>query len=457
MLIRLTLDNVLSFNTEQEILLTPGKNRNHLHHIIKGEKARDIDILKAAVIYGANASGKSNLIKALALMQRIVLHGDSDTIVYDHFKLDGLAKDRASKLEVEFYINGRYFAYGFTFTRTKIESEWLYTFNKEKDFKIFERTTKGKDVTVTFENLKLSNRELNNLEFIGTLTKPAECFLHSLNNSNVDNLNGIDLLKDAYKWFSDSLTIIFPNTKFGGLEANIASNQTYKILFEWALDYFDTAIEGIESTEVDFYSSDVDLPKILKEQIQSDLKIGESGMITAMNNLRFLIMKNDKGDISASKIMTQRSAVNMDRKKINFEISEESDGTQRIMDFIPAIAELQKDYQVFLIDEIERSLHVNLVSRFISMFFEHTKDVKSQLIVTTHESQLMDQSIIRKDEVWFVEKNKKGESELKSLEEFVIRKDLDIMKSYLHDRFGAVPKFNSHKIVPMFGLLTNEN
>ncbi len=253
------------------------------------------------------------------------------------------------------------------------------------------------------------------------------------------------------------MTIIFPNTNFGGLEANIASNQTYKVLFEWALDYFDTAIEGIESTDVDFTSSDVDLPKILKEQIQNDLKIGESGIITAMNNLRFLIMKNSSGEISASKIMTQRSTTNMDGKKINFEISEESDGTQRILDFIPAIAELQKDYQVFLIDEIERSLHVNLVSRFISMFFDHTKGVKSQLIVTTHESQLMDQSLIRKDEVWFVEKNKKGESQLKSLEEFVIRKDLDIMKSYLNERFGAVPKFKSNKIVPIFEPLTNEN
>jgi AAA15 family ATPase/GTPase len=449
MLIRLTIGNVLSFNTEQEILLTPGKNRNHVHHIIKGEKARDIDILKAAVIYGANASGKSNLIKALALMKRIVLHGGGDTIVYDHFKLDGLSKDRASKLEVEFYINGKYFAYGFTFTKTHIASEWLYTFNKEKDFMVFERTTNGKEVTVTFDNLKLSNKELNNLEFTGSLTKPAECFLHALNNSNVDNLHGIDLLKDAYKWFSDSLTIIFPHTKFGGLEANIALNQTFRDLFEWALDYFDTAIEGIESTEVDFSSSDVDLPKMVKEQIQNDMKIGESGMITAMNNLRFLIMKDAKGDISASKIMTQRSAVNMDGRKINFEISEESDGTQRIMDFIPAIAELQKDDQVFVIDEIERSLHVNLVRKFLSMFFERTQGVKSQLIVTSHESQLMDQDLIRKDEIWLVEKNEKGESEFKSIEDFTVRKDLDIMKAYLQNRFGAVPNFSSMKPEPI--------
>ena len=449
MLIRLTVDNVLSFNTEQEILLTPGKNRNHTHHIIKGEKARDIDILKAAVVYGANASGKSNLIKALALMQSIVVHGDSDTIVYDHFKLDGLAKDRASKLEVEFYNNGRYFAYGFTFTKTSIVTEWLYTFNKEKDYKIFERTTKGKEVKVAFDNLRLSNKELNNLEFIGSLTRPAECFLHALNISNVENLQGIDLLKDAYKWFSDSLTIIFPNTKFGGLEANIASNQTFKNLFEWALDYFDTAIEGIESTEVEFFSNDVDLPKIFKDQIQKDLKIGDSGILTDMNKLRFLIMKDDKGDISTSKIMTQRSTTNMDGEKINFEISEESDGTQRIMDFIPAIAELRKDDQVFVIDEIERSLHVNLVRKFLSMFFERTQGVKSQLIVTSHESQLMDQDLIRKDEIWLIEKNERGESELKSIEDFTVRKDLDIMKAYLQNRFGAVPHFSSRKPEPI--------
>lgn len=449
MLIRLTIDNVLSFNSEQEILLTPGKNRNHNHHIIKGEKARDVDILKAAVIYGANASGKSNLIKALALIQRIVLHGDSDTIVYDQFKLESQAKDRDSKLEVEFYIDSRYYAYGFTFNRTMIVSEWLYAFNKEKDFKIFERITKGKEVTVSFDNLKLSSKEIHNLEFIGSLTKPAECFLHALNSSNVENLKGIGPLKDAYRWFSDSLTIIFPESKYGSLESNITTNQFFKTLFEWALDYFDTGIKGIQSTDVDFWSSEVELPKRLKEQIQKDLKIGDSGIVTALNQLRFLIKKEADGEISALKLMTQRKIEGKDGAMVNFEISEESDGTQRIMDFIPAIAELQKDYQVFVVDEIERSLHVNLVKKFLSMFFERTRGVKSQLIFTSHESQLMDQDLIRKDEIWFVEKNKKGESELKSLEDFTVRKDLDIMKAYLQNRFGAVPHFSSKKPEPI--------
>ena len=449
MLIRITIDNVLSFNSEQEILFIPGKNRNHAHHIIKGEKARDVDILKAAVIYGANASGKSNLIKALALMQRIVMHGDSDTIQYDRFKLDSTAEKRLSKLEVEFHIKGVNYAYGFTFDKLQVKSEWLYYFNKEKDYKVFERTTEGRDVSVTFDNLKLSNRELDNLEFVGTITKPAECFLHALNNSNVDKLKGIDMIKDAYRWFADSLTIIFPESKYGSLESNIATNQSFKSLFEWALDYFDTGITGIQSTEVDFWSSEVELPKRLKEQIQKDLKIGDSGIVTALNQLRFLIKKEANGDISASKLMTQRKMEGKGADLVNFEISEESDGTQRIMDFIPAIAELQKDDQVFVIDEIERSLHCNLVKQFLAMFFERTKGVKSQLIVTSHESQLMDQDLIRKDEIWLVEKNKSGESELKSIEDFNVRKDLDIMKAYLQDRFGAVPHFSTDKPIPV--------
>jgi AAA15 family ATPase/GTPase len=449
MLIRLTVDNVLSFNTEQEILLTPGKNRNHNHHIIKGEKARDVDILKAAVIYGANASGKSNLIKALALMQRIVLHGDSDTILYDKFKLNSTSENRSSKIEVEFLINGVNYAYGFAFDKLQVKSEWLYFFNKEKDYKVFERTTEGRDVSVTFDNLKLSNKELNNLEFVGTITKPAECFLHALNNSNVDKIKGIDMIKDAYKWFSESLTIIFPESKYGSLESNIATNESFKVLFEWALDYFDTGIKGIQSTDVDFWSSEVELPKRLKEQIQKDLKIGDSGIVAALNQLRFLIKKESNGDISASKLRTQRKKDGKIEDLVNFEINEESDGTQRIMDFIPAIAELRKDDQVFVIDEIERSLHVNLVRKFLSMFFERTQGVKSQLIVTSHESQLMDQNLIRKDEIWLVEKNERGESELKSIEDFTVRKDLDIMKAYLQNRFGAVPHFSSIKPEPI--------
>ncbi|MFT6334295.1 MAG: AAA15 family ATPase/GTPase [Halioglobus sp.] len=456
MIIRFTVDNVLSFNSEQELLLIPGKNRNHSDHVIKKNKSRDVDILKSAIIYGANASGKTNLIKAIYLMKQILLHGERDTILYDKFKLDGLAGDRPSKVEMEFNINEINYAYGFTFTHNQIETEWLYYFNKEKDFKIFDRKTTGKQVEVTFDNLKLKKKEMDNLAFMGRITKPAECFLHSLISSNVDDMEGINMLKDAYSWFTDSLTIIFPNSRFGGLEVGLDTDKSFADLFQWALEYFGTSIKGLEQTDVDFFSSDVDLPKFIKEEIQSSSKVGEKGLFTGMDNLRYKFEKMPNGDISASKLMTKHTTQNMNDAFVNFEMNDESDGTQRIMDFIPAIAELTKHNRVFIIDEIERSLHVNLVVKIMTMFYEFTVGKRSQLIVTTHESALLDQDLVRKDEVWFVDKNKNGESEIRSLAEYNVRKDLDIRSGYLHGRFGAIPKFYNTTPNPLINIAADE-
>lgn len=456
MLIRFSVDNVLSFNSEQELFLIPGKNRNLSHHVIKKNKSRDVDILKSAIIYGANAGGKSNLIKAIYLMKQILLHGERDTILYNKFKLDGLASGRPSKLEMEFNINERNYAYGFTFTHNEIKTEWLYSFNKEKDFKIFDRKTTEKQVEVTFDNLKVNKKELDNLTFMGRITKPAECFLHSLIGSNVDGMEGIDMLKDAYSWFTESLTIIFPNSRFGDLEVGLDTDKSFADLFQWALEYFGTSIKGLEQTDVDFFSSDVDLPKFIKEEIQSTSKVGETGLITAMDNLRYKFKKLSNGEISATKLMTKHSTQNMNDNFVNFEMNDESDGTQRIMDFIPAIAELTKHNRVFIIDEIERSLHVNLVIKIMTMFYEFTKDKRSQLLVTTHETALLDQDLVRKDEVWFVDKNKNGESELRSLSEYNVRKDLDIRSGYLHGRFGAIPKFYNTTPNPLLNVVRDE-
>lgn len=457
MLIRFSVDNVLSFNSEQELLLIPGKNRNLGHHVIKKKKSRDVDILKSAVIYGANASGKSNLIKAIYLMKEILLRGERDTILYNKFKLDGLASNRPSKLEVEFNVKGKNYAYGFTFHHNQIETEWLYYFNKEKDFKIFERKTTGRQVEVSFDNLKVNKRVLDNLAFMGRITKPAECFLHSLISSNVDEMEGIDMLKDAYSWFKDSLTIIFPNTRYEGLELGLDVDDEFASLFQWALEYFGTSIKGLEQTEVDFFSSDVDLPKFIKEEIQSSSKVGDMGLLTTMDNLRYKIKKLPNGEVFATKIMTKHSTRNMPVDFVNFEMNDESDGTQRIMDFIPAIAELTKDDRVFIIDEIERSLHVNLVKKIMTMFYEFTATTRSQLLVTTHESALLDQDLVRKDEIWFVDKNRDGESEIRSLAEYNVRKDLDIRSGYLNGRFGAIPRFYNTTPNPLISVVTDES
>ena len=142
----------------------------------------------------------------------------------------------------------------------------------------------------------------------------------------------------------------------------------------------------------------------------------------------------------ALKLISKHKLKNSD-EEIDFQIHEESDGTQRILDLLPALVSLINHDRIFVIDELDRSLHPLLIKEFTELFLEHSQKQKSQLIVTTHDATLLDLKTLRKDEIWFIEKNQSGESQLYSLEEFRIRYDKNIKKDYLKGRYGAIPIF----------------
>ena len=125
-----------------------------------------------------------------------------------------------------------------------------------------------------------------------------------------------------------------------------------------------------------------------------------------------------------------------------FEYSDESDGTQRLFDLIP-IYLAQKQNRVIMIDEIDRSLHTNLTRKFLEMFFAVAKDNESQLIATTHDSNLLDLDLLRQDEIWFVERKPDHSSYIYSLNKFKERFDKKIEKDYLIGRYGAIPVFEN--------------
>jgi len=440
MLIRASIENFLSFNEKAEILLTPGKTRNFKHHIHKGQKYNDIDILKSSIFLGANASGKSNLIKAIHFAKKMITNGSNSNegIEYNKFKLDSKSETKNSKIELEFKYKDEYYAYGFEFNYNEITEEWLYRINKVNEHKIFERFTVNDEVVISFGNVNISKNDIKRLVFIGQDTNVNELFLHSSNKRNIKNIEGIDSILNSYEWFENVLTVIFPDSKFAGMEINIDSDKDLKEVYKWFLTEFKTGIAGLETIKVDFFSNEVLLPKKLKNDIAKDLKIGERAIISSMDDIRYTLSKVSGGDIEAMKLMTKHKLKNKN-KFIKFEITEESDGTQRIMDLIPALMELSREGKVFLIDEIERSLHPNLSYKMFELFFNESSGISSQLICTTHEDNYLNLKLFRKDEIWFVKKNRYGESSAYSLEEFKPRKDKDIRTGYLNGRFGAVP------------------
>jgi AAA15 family ATPase/GTPase len=448
MLIRFSIENFLSFNARTEFSMLPSKSRNHIHHLIKPRTRTDIGLLKAAVIYGANASGKSNMVKALDFTREFVLRGTSSEtkkIDFKSFRLDKDSIKKTSRIEIEIKHRKKNYAYGFVFDKDNIYEEWLFEINKNSEKIIFERKEgKAQKPIISFDGIKFENStEEQFLTFTAAGTRKNQLFLTECRVRNVKaNVKNISDILNVIDWFQNSLKVIFPNSKFAGLEFELKESQDISIIFHEFLNYFNTGIKGIELFDVEF-DKIKDIPEEIKKDILSDISENTKAFITSPeNNITYAITKNKSAELKVFKMMTSHDVKGSEKPEF-FEISDESDGSQRIIDLIPIMMDLMKSDNVFVIDEIDRSLHPNLTYDFIDLFLSKSENIQSQLIVTTHESSLLNQKIIRKDEIWFVVKDKFGASSFYSLEEFKMRFDKEIRKDYLLGRFKAIPVFGS--------------
>ena len=149
-----------------------------------------------------------------------------------------------------------------------------------------------------------------------------------------------------------------------------------------------------------------------------------------------IIVVEEDGEVFVKQLKTEHQAG--ETNIVDFDIEEESDGTIRLLDFVPAFRDLVGEEKVFIIDEIERSIHPLLIKELVKKFSVDSK-TKGQLIFSTHESNLLDQNLFRQDEIWFVEKDKSGKTDLYPLSDFKIHNTIDIRKGYLAGRYGSIP------------------
>lgn len=444
MLIRVFSSNILSFDSEIEFSLIPGKGSNKSEHVVRSESRNDIPVLKTGIIYGANASGKSNLIKAVALIQSMAtknLPSTNKEIPVEFFKL----RDKVggfSKIEVEIKVGDYNYAYGVKFNKEVIAEEWLYQINKRTEKKIFERKSTKKETSLDFDGVKFKNKDDELFaQFVGRGTAQNKTFLKECFDRN---LNFISQVNDVYRWFSDKLKVFFPRTRFKGIEFHLDSDKDLSESMSKFLKHFDTGVSDLIKTEINYETDIKELPPELINDIIIDLEKSKRAVIGSLDNRKsFAFEKDKKGNIKAYKLVTTH--LNKAGKDVIFEMDEESDGTRRLIDFIPMLVDLGKNDSTYLIDEIDRSMHPILTKGILDYFLNQLKKSKGQLIATTHESNLLDLDLLRKDEIWFVEKNKSGSSNFYSLLEFKPRADKDIKKGYLNGRFGAIPFLSNPK------------
>lgn len=445
MLIRFTIENFLSFKEKQIFSMLPGKGTLKSNH--KSKRIKGVSALKTAVLFGANASGKSNLIKAIEFGKELVLKGTKaeQPIIYDVFKLDKKFTKGNTYVEYEIQHKGKNYAYGFILNSKEIVDEWLFETNKTTETKIFERSnTNNFDLNFLFKKNK-KEKEKQFIEFTAKGTPRNQLFLNQIRNTNItDNVTEISDLLNVIDWFQNALTVIYPSSKNIGKKFELLKDTNLQQLFTEMLDYFDTGIDGIDFKNIGF--DKIQVPDEVKEEISNDLLSDKSEknnvfLSNPQDDKYYIISKTNDNQLEAKLLKTKHKVKGGSYEL--FDLVDESDGTRRIMDLIPLIIDFFKGGNVFIIDEIERSLHPNLVKDLFDFILNKCDNVNSQIIVTSHEATLLTQKLLRKDEVWFAVKNKYGATNLHSLEEYNIRFDKEIMKDYLLGRYKGVPKLGN--------------
>lgn len=433
MLIRFRVQNFLSFREEAEFSMVAGKVQQHPEQVVSGRNRCGVDLLRAAMIYGANASGKSNLVKAVAFARNMIVNGvrAKSAIPRKPFKLDAACSTTPSRFEFEIQYKGKIFVYGFVLDSKRIYNEWLLEIRPASEKMLFRRTASTDDADVESKiefGIKVGRKERDLLELVALKTPPNRLFLQESIESN------LKYFEEVYEWFDDVLVIIYPSS-FHTL-APILSGDTHQFgdTLIGYLERFDTGVCGYSLQSVGDPASE--LPEVLLDELKQSIRDDGGSSIVTSDGRRYFV-KKEAEQLEVFKLLLSHRDKSC-ALDVMFEMEDESDGTLRLLDLIPMLFPTRNGRNaVVMIDELDRSLHPHLSYNFVSAFLQ--ADAEKQMIVTTHEASLLDLDLIRRDEIWFVEKDQQGASSVYSLEEFAPRYDKDIRKGYLLGRFGAIP------------------
>jgi AAA15 family ATPase/GTPase len=436
MLIRFVVDNVFSFGEQREFNMLPNTKLKTLQY--HKYNFTNFEVLKLSAIYGANGAGKSNLISALRLLQLVVTMENIPTkLKNSRFKFQKNIKSSKQTLGIEFIQDSTSFLYGIELDNNTILTEELYEsgLGLREDKLIYERKTKKGITKVTFseEFEKDEKSKILKEVLLQEFIKPNKPILKLI--SHRDN-KYLSLAKKAYEWFSETLTIITPDSKAAALAHLLDVDENLQNYAQDIMCSFSIGITGLSSKkdrleDLIRKDSEIEFDKLIKK-----LEESPNQMIGLRKNGEEIIIVKEDNDVFVKKL--QLNHIGKGNVIAKFDINEESDGTIRLLDFIPAFKGLVNQNQVFVIDEIERSLHPILIKELIKKFADD-ENTKGQLIFTTHESNLLDQNIFRQDEIWFAEKDKNGCTDIYSLSDFKEHKTIDIQKGYLNGRYGSIP------------------
>ena len=443
MIVQFIVDNFLSFGNRQEFSFFAGKTRAHQGRV---EQVQGKNLLKFAAVFGANASGKSNLAKAMAFMDTTIERGKLPSSCFQSYcRTNEKNAERPSYFETVLVLNKTFYSYGFEAVLSKgsMTSEWLIQLGLDgAEIPLFSRDLIAGKTDIAWNIPEQSKQRLS--VYAEDLRKDQSALLLSMMNMGkkelYNDLPELSILRDIFLWFSSSFNASRPFEPITRGNRYFIDEKLRELTL--LLKGFDTDVQEIEKVAVQIVDIPTNMSRAVEEAKQDiqktfaeDPKTEEVGILLRDPQSFLCISKNKNEDGFLIKKISFRHSDNQ-----MYSIGEESDGTIRIMDLAEVL--LTTEPRVFVIDELDRCLHPQLSYRFIQRVLAHITKNPIQVIVTSHESRLLDLDLLRRDEIWFVEK-RKGESSLYSLEEFNERIDRKIDKAYLDGRYGGVPLFEA--------------
>lgn len=416
MLISFTMNNFKSFKESTTLSAETGERLSKFKETNTLSKG-DITVLKNIMIFGPNGSGKSNLIDGLKTMRSMITYPVSSIsrkLPANNFKLDDSSQEKDTSFEAIFEINDTVYKYSYTFNQSEITSEELDILAKN-DWKVY-FSRKGQEFL----------KSVAGLENIESQTNKNSLYLFNA------QLNNNPVAIEAFRWFSEDLIFVEDFSEEDNISemAPILKNSQIKKQFLKFLRFADLSINDVEVIE-----ETTPLARYLLNKHQI-----EDGSMTNYIYTEHKIY-NSNGDVTGLR---------------KFRLTDESRGTQKI--FLIALAfinaELSRNCKTIFFDEFDDSLHLELSQAMIKIF--NSKENKNQFIITTHELQLLD-SDVRVDQIYLVQKDFRGSSELTSIFDFkdtknTTRSGISYMKRYMQGRFGAAPVIDTNE---MLGALTD--
>ena len=440
MLLKMAIENWMSFRDRTEFSMIASRERQHGERLTQFQRLQT-RILPVAMIFGGNAAGKTNFFRALGFAQDFIVDGNTmapdEPIPVVPFLLDEKTDCRPSSFSFTILVGEDVYEYSFTANAQFVISESLqrltapaegFSFTRSIDLSADHPVTK-----IEFGKAFQSKERQDLLNLVFQATRPNRLFLTSAVAQNIEEF------RPVYDWFRQKLYVVSPTAHYRGVEKYADTSRPTYDRINQMLAALDTGISHLKRLPCPPES----IPVPPQERATGFAKIQEGETVRLRlddGRLVYLVSKIGGKILTERLVSCHRGANGME---YDFNFGQESDGTRRILDLLPAFIGLERTTAdgIFFIDEIDRCLHALVTRRLLEAYLANRSPTsRTQLIATTQDDDLLDQSLFRRDELWTTERHEDGASTLAGICEFhEARYDKDIRKSYLQGRMGGIP------------------